>query len=145
MQELVKNFGVSFQDDDYRIFSVAIDGDLVGRKIEKLIISNKLDELIEYSHVINKSVDSIRLVANSVGGKTYLQGGQSLLVEVKSYQSFIKKLIEIHLGLVATFSVGIGKNIVEAHLVLKFAKSAGRGLIILVEVVNGEFKFRHIT
>jgi hypothetical protein len=125
-------------------FFVAIDGDLVGRKIEKLIISNKLDELIEYSHSINKSVDSIRLVADSVGGKTYLQGGDSLLVEVKSYQSFIEKLIEIHSGLVATFSVGIGKNVVEAYLALKFAKSAGRGLIILVEVVNGEFEFRHI-
>ena len=126
-------------------FFIAIDGDLVGRKIEQLIISNQLDELIEYSHSINKSVNGIRLVADSVGGKTYLQGGDSLLMEVKSYQSFIEKLIEIHSELVATFSVGIGKNVVEAYLALKFAKSAGRGLIILVEVVNGEFAFKHIN
>lgn len=47
-------------------FFVAIDGDLVGRKIERLIISNKLDELIEYSHSINKSINSIRSVADTV-------------------------------------------------------------------------------
>lgn len=126
-------------------FFVAIDGDLVGRKIEKLIISNKLDELLEYSHSINNSVDNIRLIADSLGGKTYVQGGDSLLIEVKSYQSFIEKFIAIHSGLAATFSVGIGKNVIEAYLALKFAKSAGRGLIVLVEVINGEFEFRHIT
>lgn len=126
-------------------FFIAIDGDLVGRKIEKLIISNKLDELIEYSQAINQSVNSIRLVADSIAGKTYLQGGDSLLVEVKSYQSFIEKLIVIHSELIVTFSVGIGKNPVEAYLALKFAKSSGRGLIILVEVINGEFKFRQVT
>ncbi len=126
-------------------FFVAIDGDLVGRKIEKLIISNRLDELVEFSHSINNSVDNIRWLADSIGGKTYLQGGDSLLVEVKSYQSFIEQFIAIHSGLAVTFSVGIGKNVIEAYLALKFAKSAGRGLIVLVEVINGEFEFRHIT
>jgi|SanBayMetagenome_1026888.scaffolds.fasta_scaffold07997_3 minimal CRISPR polymerase domain len=126
-------------------FFVAIDGDLVGRKLEKLIISNRLDELVEYGHSINKSIDNIRVIADSIGGKTYLQGGDSLLIEVKSYQSFIEKFILIHVGLAVTFSVGIGKNAVEAYLALKFAKSAGRGLIILVEVINGEFEFKHIT
>lgn len=126
-------------------FFVAIDGDLVGRKIEKLIISNKLDELLEYSHSINNSVDNIRLIADSLGGKTYVQGGDSLLIEVKSYQSFIEKFIAIHSRLAVTFSVGIGKNVIEAYLALKFAKSAGGGLIVLVEVINGEFEFRQIT
>lgn len=126
-------------------FFVAIDGDSVGRKIEKLIISNRLDELVEYNHSLNRSIDSIRLIADNIGGKTYLQGGDNLLIEVKSYQSFIEKFITIHAELAATFSVGIGKNVIEAYLALKFAKSSGRGLIILVEVVNGKFEFLNLS
>jgi Cu/Ag efflux pump CusA len=126
-------------------FFVAIDGDLVGRKIEKLIISNALEELVQYSHSINDSVENIRLVADSVGGKTYLQGGDSLLIEVSSYKSFIEEFDAIRIKLAATFSVGIGKNVVEAYLALKFAKSVGHGSIVLVEVLDGELEFRQIA
>lgn len=126
-------------------FFIAVDGDLVGRKIERLIISGELDELVNYSHLINESVERIRLFAESIGGKTYLKGGDSLLAAVPEYQSFIDQVKSHQTEMAASFSIGIGKNVVEAYLALKFAKSSGSGLIILAEVIDGEFKFKPIV
>ncbi|MFB2839534.1 mCpol domain-containing protein [Floridanema evergladense] len=126
-------------------FFIAVDGDLVGRKIEKLIISSELDELVTYSHLINESVNKMRSFSENIGGKTYLQGGDNLLVEVADYQAFVEQIISSRAEMAASFSVGIGRNAVEAYLALKFAKSAGRGLIILVEVIDGKYQFKHIA
>lgn len=126
-------------------FFIAIDGDSVGRKIEKLIISNNLDELVEYSRSVDSAVNSIRVIANHFGGETYLQGGDNLLIEVQNYRVFVEKFIAMRSGLTTSFSMGIGKSVVESYLALKFAKSAGRGLIILADVTHGKFEYKNIT
>ncbi|MDC0835591.1 mCpol domain-containing protein [Geitlerinema sp. CS-897] len=125
-------------------FFVAIDGDLVGRKLEKLIVSNELDELERYSYSINESINRIHFLSETFNGKTYLKGGDSLLIELLEYQLFVEEFISKQSGMPTSFSVGIGRNAVEAYLALKFAKSAGRGLIVLVEVLNNTFEFKQI-
>lgn len=126
-------------------FFIAFDGDLVGRKLEELIITHKLSELIEYSHLVNKSVAGIRSTCDNLGGKTYLQGGDSLLVELPDYKDFIEQFISNRQKGDISFSVGIGKDAVQAYLGLKFAKAVGRGSVILVEVENGNLEFIEIS
>lgn len=126
-------------------FFVALDGDLIGRKLEELIITNKLNELIEYSYLVNKSVADIRSTCDDLGGKTYLQGGDSLLVELPNYKDFIDNFISGQKQRAISFSIGIGKDAVQAYLALKFAKSKGRGSIILIEVKDSNFEFREIS
>lgn len=126
-------------------YFIAIDGDSVGRNIEQLIMSSKLHELYEYSYTINKYIDNLRLFSENLGGKIYLQGGDSLLVELSEYQAFIEKIILTQSEIKTSFSVGIAKCSVEAYLALKYAKSLGKGLVILVENSNGSLRFKHIT
>ena len=126
-------------------YFIAIDGDSVGRHIEQLIMSSKLHELYEYSYTINQYIEKLRLFSENLGGKIYLQGGDNLLVELSEYQLFIEKMILTRSETKASFSVGIAKRSVEAYLGLKYAKSAGKGLVILVENSNGSLHFKHIT
>ncbi|WP_338429613.1 mCpol domain-containing protein [Synechococcus elongatus IITB3] len=123
-------------------FFIAIDGDLVGRKIENLIISQELDSLARYSHLMNKMIENMCLIATDLGGKIYLKGGDSVLFEIKSYQTFIKDFVGMKTELDTTFSVGIGKNLIEAYLALKYAKSLGNGLIIISETINKKNQFK---
>lgn len=126
-------------------FFVAVDGDLVGQKLENLIISDELEKLVQYNNFVNESVKKIRSFSDHLGGKTYLHGGDNLLVELSDYESFVEQIRANKEKMAISFSIGIGRNAVEAYLALKFAKSTGRGLIMLVEVINGSFNFRQIN
>jgi len=126
-------------------FFISLDGDLVGQQLEKLIITNELNKLIEYSHSVNEAVNKIRSISDDLDGKTYLHGGDSLLVELQDYKPFIEKFLDSQSEILTSFSVGIGRDVIQAYLALKFAKSAGRGLIVLAEVKNNEFEFKEIS
>lgn len=125
-------------------FFIAIDGDLVGRKLEKLIISEKLDELVIYAQSIDNTINKFRSFAEAYNGKIYLQGGDSLLFEIPEYKLFLEKVKSIQSNIPTSFSIGIGISAVEAYLALKFAKSSGSGLIFIVKNVDNKITFKQI-
>ena len=117
---------------------ISIDGNDIGKRLEGLILSDNLEELQTFSSRITFLVDTIEKYIIKQGGKCFLSGGDNILAflpeekvhETVKYVNSLKKE-EI------SFSIGIGDDVIDAYLALKYAKSMKKGYIC--QKVNDQF------
>ncbi|HNN27268.1 MAG TPA: mCpol domain-containing protein [Chitinophagales bacterium] len=109
-----------------QIVYIGLDGDSIGREIERNIINNNLQDLRSFSHCITKAIEIIRDLVESNSGDVIFYGGDSILFSGSFDEIFAQKIIDIFRSETnRTASVGIGNSPHETYLGLKLAKSYG--------------------
>jgi len=105
----------------------AIDGDDIGKKIEKALFHNNLDEAIKISTKVEKSLINLNDAFLKLGGETIFLAGDSLLVKSKKFITLSPSMFQYE---DMTFSMGIANTPSDAVLALKKAKGLGKNRII---------------
>lgn len=105
---------------------IGLDGDSIGREIEKLIISNQSKKVTEFSNRITIAIEEIKNQLIEKGGEIVFYGGDSVL----AFGSFTKKdanqiLKYFNDKTSKTASIGMGITMGETYLGLKLAKANG--------------------
>ena len=105
------------------LYYYAIDGDDIGKELEKYALSNDLDSIKFLSENVYLCLDEIKVFLENNGAKIVFCGGDSILalsetrIDLKinniSFDSF-------------SFSAGIGQSCCNATLALMKAKGLGK-------------------
>ena len=105
------------------MFFYAIDGDDVGRKLERLILEEKINEVSLLSFSITASVNQLQKYMQARGADIIFCAGDGLLA--MSHEIIdVEPLLNINEDI--TFSIGIGETSSNALLALKKAKGLGK-------------------
>ena len=109
---------------------ISIDGDSIGKIIEGMILTNRLEQLKNFSNKVSDIVNRFSLSIEDFGGKCFLNGGDNILAfipdsAVDKILDTISKSSEENLS----FSVGLGSSVLEAYTALKIAKSNPHGCV----------------
>lgn len=115
-------------------YYIAIDGDDVGRSIERLVLLNDGQGLSDFSAKYRSAIRWLTTVLiDSLQGSALLSDGDSILIEVytPSYsadnlEALSKKFVQLSGH---TVSIGIGDTMRRAYLALKLAKLSGKNQI----------------
>lgn len=106
---------------------LAIDGDDVGREVERLVLSGALDELERFSAALEARISQLSSALCELGGEVKLKGGDSVLAVFSSHVAHAELFTALSPLLApregVTFSVGLGESPRGAWLALKVAKT----------------------
>ena len=109
---------------------IAIDGNDVGKHLEGLILSGDLEGLHAFSLKITFLINTIEQFIIKQGGKCFLRGGDNILAYIMQDKLMvIVKYISTLKTDDISFSIGIGNDVIDAYLALKYAKSMKKGYI----------------
>lgn len=104
---------------------ISIDGDGVGKVIEKYILLERIPELSKISGKIRGYTDTIveKIIENE--GEIIMQGGDNILAQItdQAIDKIMETIDEINKEQIIQFSVGISKSVLGAYMALKYAKS----------------------
>ncbi|NUP20852.1 MAG: mCpol domain-containing protein [Streptomyces sp.] len=112
---------------------VIIDGDDVGNKVEKHILSNDVANFIELSRTINLTLERLAgRLAELPGVSLVHAGGDSILIEIAdaSVDLMSETLRKEQAPGALTFSAGVGSTLRQSFLALRMAKSSGKHRIV---------------
>jgi GTP cyclohydrolase III len=114
---------------------LAIDGDNIGSRVEKLVIMEQAEKLSLYATEVSQRLQYLGQCFNELGGTLVFIGGDSILVNfARSEIEKIKSvLIEPH---PVRFSAGWGSTMREAYIALKVAKSSGKNCWVDYEHID---------
>lgn len=111
---------------------VSLDANLIGKKIEKFILGEELEELAVFSKRLSETVNMIEKSILSMGGQVYMAAGDNVLAKIS--RENLEELVTVWKDNIPTelfsFSVGIGDTAVEAYLAIKYAKVSGYFAVI---------------
>jgi hypothetical protein len=126
---------------------ISIDGDNIGKKIEKYILNEDLLGMKEFSYQIAQSIRTFERVIKETGGDVYISGGDNILAFVKdNYVNNIIQLVnELNSKKTFSFSVGLAYTIQDVYLALKYCKSISAGKIIMAIAEHGKMTFKPIN
>ena len=115
-------------------YFIAVDGDDVGRTIERLVLLNDCQGLTSFSANYRSAVHWITsALIESYQGSALLSDGDSILIETNALVLSANQLLmlseEFALLSGHTLSIGIGKTMRQAYLALKLAKVSGKNQI----------------
>jgi hypothetical protein len=116
---------------------VGIDGDDVGAKLELFLLQNDEDGIKSLSNSIDATISGLASKALELKIEIIFFAGDSLLC--KGEESRLDELLTFLYELQpkrVSFSAGIGVNLKDAYIALKFAKASGKNRIILLEEEN---------
>ncbi|MHA1249095.1 MAG: mCpol domain-containing protein [Candidatus Helarchaeota archaeon] len=117
------------------MYFLALDGDDIGKKIEKYLIENDIFELKNFSREVNNFFCDLAIKFRNLGAKIIYCSGDDLLCQINDNN--LKKFIEIiKNGERFTISGGIGKSSLETYIALKYAKVKGKNQIIKYWEIN---------
>lgn len=105
---------------------ISIDGNNVGKVLEKYILCNQLEALKAFSGDLSQKIEKIRQLIICNNGAVFLAGGDNILASVNS--EIIPTIIAAVYAFESEdirFSIGIGESAVSAYLALKYAKTTG--------------------
>lgn len=109
---------------------IAIDGDSVGKLIEKLILEENELSLKEASKEIAIGISKCVERSAALGAEVIFGAGDNALI--KSDQSIEQEIIDLFIeetsNLPVKFSIGIGSSMTNAYLSLKIAKIRQSGI-----------------
>lgn len=111
---------------------IAADANLIGRKIEKYILSEELEELSAFSRKLSETVNRIEESVLSMGGCVYMAAGDDVLARIswKNAEELVMSWKSMIPERLFTFSVGIGNTPAEAYLAIKYAKVSSRFAVL---------------
>ena len=101
---------------------------MIGRKIEKYILDEELEELSVFSRQLSVTVNRIEDSVLSMGGRVYMAAGDNVLAKIsrENVEELVISWKSMMPEKLFTFSVGIGNTPAEAYLAIKYAKVCGR-------------------
>lgn len=120
---------------------LAIDGNGVGKIIEKLIVNQDMIGLNMVSNLILNDIKEISEIILKKEGIVHMSGGDNILAECELDEEIIRFITlrtEIS-GLI--YSIGYGRTALKAYLALKIAKASNVRLICYEEHVLEADKF----
>jgi GTP cyclohydrolase III len=115
-------------------FFLAVDGDNIGSKLERLILLGELEELRAFSKSFAAGLAALEnafahtFAADIIfaGGDNFLASCNSSDFDTESLKTFVRDF-EMSVG--QTVSIGVGETPFEAHIALKLAKCTGKNSI----------------
>ena len=125
---------------------IAIDGNSTGRILEKLIFSNDLTKLTQFSTMIQLKIKMMRDVIVDYSGNIIMAGGDNILAEIPS--SSCDRIIQEFGSLVIddySFSISLSTSVQGVYLGLKYAKAANLRKVEVVFLENGEIEFINLS
>ena len=105
---------------------ISIDGDNIGKKLEKFIFLGDIHGLNKFSCTISTKVQSLSTLITELGGEVHIAAGDNLLASISEHSSdkvllSVKKINTQEFA----FSVGFSQDIKACYLALKYAKTLG--------------------
>lgn len=112
---------------------IYIDGDNIGLKIELNFMENNEVGLIDINNKVKNSVTAITEYLLGLDQEIIFSGADGIICKGKDID--IAKLLNRVRSISAeiTFSFGIGKNLKDAYIALRYAKSAGKNTAARLE------------
>lgn len=103
---------------------VSIDGNNIGKLLERHIFCDDLDSLSAFSKTLTNNINTLHSYILICKGIVYIAGGDNILALIPSQHipQVIEKTRSLE-GSGITFSIGMGQTAVAAYLALKYAKS----------------------
>jgi hypothetical protein len=115
-------------------YYIAVDGDDVGRSIERLVLTNDCQGLSAFAAKYRSAVHWLTSVLiDSFQGNALLSDGDSVLIEAHAPAFSAHRLTALSEEFAKlsghTLSIGIGDTMREAYLALKLAKLSGKNQV----------------
>lgn len=106
------------------ILYLSIDGNNVGKMLEKYIFLNDFCRLNHFSQKISQKIDAIVECVENNSGEILLAGGDNVLAKLhnENIDSVMEKIYQLQENDLR-FAIGLGKTATDAYLALKYAKS----------------------
>ncbi len=106
---------------------IALDGDNVGTKLAELI--NEGNDLKVANFASGVANDMQRYASNveSIGARVLLCSGDSVLYTISEHDA--KEALNLLDANFCTYTIGVGRTIQEAHLMLNYGKFLGKNCI----------------
>lgn len=111
----------------------AIDGDDIGRRLEFLVVSNKIEEVKLFSEEVNNALTHVKKFLVDHDCKIIFAAGDSILAT--SAKQLSLKNVPLIQGQIS-FSMGVGKSSEQALLALKKAKALGKSRYEIVQEIS---------
>ncbi len=105
---------------------ISIDGNNIGKRVERYILNEELDDLSEFSNSLILYLDTLKKIIETYGGIVYMSGGDNILARVKdsNVKDIISKIVKIKPPNNTTFAIGIGNTAHLAYLALAHRKAS---------------------
>ena len=124
---------------------IAIDGDSIGKLLEKYILTEDLVRLSALSAEIQQDVDKLSMLLEEAQSSVIMKGGDNILSLCASEQveAVIVVITQINSVREYHFSVGVANTAVNAYMALKYAKLSGNTVVRFVSDQNDSFEIVH--
>lgn len=123
---------------------ISIDGDNIGKKLEKYILNEDLSGVKEFSYQITQSIRNFERIIRKTGGDIFFSGGDNILAFVNDdyLNNIIQIVKEVNDHSIYSFSVGLGNTLKDVYLALKYSKSISSGTIVKAIAEHGKVTFK---
>jgi GTP cyclohydrolase III len=140
----MKDYGADYMANNENVY-IAIDGDSIGKLLEKYILCNDLEKLHNMSMNIQKDIDFIENIIKKMNGTVFMKGGDNILCLCESInlKTVIDAILSINKERDYHFSVGIAKSATSAYVSLKYAKLSGNTVVEINTNQNNNFEVVH--
>lgn len=110
---------------------VSIDGNNIGKRLERYILSERFDDLKSFSDRVSSAVSELSRFVVGLGGTVFMSGGDNLLATVPANERhFLKRFFDGVQSRDVSFAMGIGRNARASFLALKYAKAVEADCIV---------------
>lgn len=126
---------------------ISIDGNGIGKILERYILQNKLDDLHNFSESIKQYIKKVESVILDNNGIIYMSGGDNIIADIpdENINIILKLILDINLPNNITFAISLGKNTILSYLALEKIKnnlSQYYDTIMICEIENNELMFK---
>ena len=110
---------------------VSIDGNNIGKRLERYILSERFDDLKSFSDRVSTAIAELSRFIVGIGGTVLMSGGDNLLAMVPANERLsLKRFFDGVQSHDIPFSMGIGRNARASFLALKYAKAVEADCIV---------------
>ena len=113
-----------------------IDGDNIGLKIENSFLNNDESSLKFINNMVSDIISSITIFLKENRQEIIFSGADGIIS--KGFDIKIPELVDFirQTNSVLTFSIGCGKNLREAYMALRYAKSLNKNIAVAMNNDN---------
>jgi len=114
-----------------------IDGDDIGLRIENSFMDNNEENLKAINDCVKNAVNEITFTLTNLGYEIIFDGADGVIcksekIDIHSLLNYVRQLSDK-----LTFSIGIGQDLRDSYIALRYAKSNGKNV---AAVYNQSFK-----
>ncbi len=112
---------------------IGIDGDNIGSRLELGFLQNREEDIKLISQKVDRAISVMAEMLQSLGMEVIFFSGDSLLCKGENLDTDVLiQLIESQ-SITFNFSAGVGNTLRDTYLALKYAKTSGKGRVVIFE------------